>query len=228
MDERDDWSPLSEVESAVQIEALLALCAEGGWSRVLDLGSGDGRVARPLGDEGVRVLAIDRNRGAIERVKSECALVEARQGDFLRTECDLLFSDGACADAALLLGNTLMEIHDVERARGLFARLREAIKPGGAIVIDNFVLDVWADVAEGAWREGVSEDGEWQMVWTEGDEVIALRRGDEVDPEGWEVRESDRLLRLWSMGSLRLLGLSSGWTGPVADRSGALLVFGTT
>lgn len=228
MDDRDDWSPLSEVESAVQIEAVLALCAERGWSRVLDLGSGDGRVACPLDDEGIRVLAIDRNAGAIAAVKAAGARIEARVGDFLDDQCELTFADGARAEAALLLGNTLMEIHDVERARSLFARVREAIEPGGVIVIDNFVLDIWADVADGAWQEGVSEDGGWQMVWTEGDEVIALRRGNEVDGDDWEVRESDRLLRLWSLGSLRLLGLSSGWAGPVADRSGALLVFGTT
>jgi SAM-dependent methyltransferase len=228
VDERDDWSPLSEVESAVQIEAVLALCAERGWARVLDLGSGDGRVARPLDDEGVRVLALDRNAGGIAALKAAQPRIEALVGDFLDAQCALTFADGARADAAMLLGNTLMEIHDVERASALFARLREALEPGGAIVIDNFVLDIWADVADGAWQEGVSEDGEWQMVWTEGDEVIALRRGDEVDAEGWEVRESDRLLRLWSLGSLRLLGMSSGWAGPVADRSGALLVFGTT
>jgi hypothetical protein len=66
------------------------------------------------------------------------------------------------------------------------------------------------------------------MVWSVGDEVVALRRGDAVDPEDWEVREDDRRFRLWSMGSLRLLALSSGWGGPEVDRSGALLVFGTT
>ncbi len=228
MGDRDDWAPLSEVESAVQIEAILALCAEHGWNDVLDLGCGDGRVACPLVEAGLRVLAVDSDADAIAGVRASCAGVEARVGDFLHAGCELLFGDGSRADAALLVGNTLMEIHDVECARALFLRLRDSLKPGGVIVVDNFVLDIWADVAEGAWQEGVSEDGEWQMVWGDGDEVIALRRGRDVDAEDWEVRESDRLLRLWSMGSLRLLGLSSGWEGPGEDRSGALLVFGTT
>lgn len=226
--DRDDWAPLSDVESAVQIEAVLALCAERGWERVLDLGCGDGRVAGPLAECGIRVLAIDCDGEAVAGVRRAGGGVEAREGDFLDGGCDLTFGDGARADAALVLGNTLMEIHDVERARALFLRLCEAVAPGGAIVIDNFVRDVWADVAEGAWQEGVSEDGQWQMVWSDGDEVIALRRGSGVDENDWEVRESDRRLRLWSLGSLRLLGLSSGWGGPREDRSGALLVFGTT
>lgn len=228
MPERDDWSPLSDVESAVQIEAVLALCAERGWSRVIDLGCGDGRVAIPLAEAGVRVLAIDRDAAAIRAVAKAHSGVEACRADMLSGACTFVFDDGSRADAAVLLGNTLMEIHEVERARELFLRLRDALAPGGAIVIDNFVRDVWADVAEGAWQEGVSEDGEWQMVWSEGDEVIALRRGSEVDGEDWEVRESDRRLRLWSLGSLRLLALSSGWEGSSEDRSGALLVFGTT
>ena len=73
---------------------------------------------------------------------------------------------------------------------------------------------MWDDVAEGAWVTGVSEDGSWQMIWASGDAVIALRRDDRVDPDDWEIREDDRLLRLWSAGELALLAEASGWGTP--------------
>lgn len=225
----DDWSPLDEGESAVQIEALLDLCAARGWTRIVDIGCGDGRVAVPLAEAGVRVLALDTDLEAIHAVGAHgLAHIEARRADALDPACPFVFSDGSRAQAAVVLGHTLMEFHDVGRAADLFARLRAALEPDGAIVVDNAPRDVWRDVAEGAWQEGVSEDGAWQMVWAEGDALVAMRRGSEVDDEDWQVREGDRLLRLWSLGALRLLALASGWAEPREDRSGALLVFGTT
>lgn len=234
MAEHDDWSPFNEIESAVQIEAVLDLCATRGVTRVADLGAGSGRVAIPLAEAGVRVLAVDSSEAALDALRTNVretnvgGLIEPVRLDVLTGVGSLRFADGERPQAALLLGHTLLEFHDVERAAGLFRALRSMLGDGGLVVVDQFVHDIWADVAEGAWQEGVSEDGGWQMIWTPGDEIVVMRRGEDVDADDWNVREGDRLLRLWSLGSLRLLGLASGWSGPCEDRSGALLLFGTT
>jgi len=143
----------------------------------------------------------------------ESAGAEVRVVDITSPDCRLGFSDGP-ADAALLLGMTLMELVDPLRALALFRELRKVVRPGGWLAIDGALLEVWDDVAEGAWATGASEDGAWQMIWAPGDAVIAIRRGERVDLDDWEIGEDDRLYRLWSRGALALLAEASGWGPP--------------
>ncbi len=208
--ETDDWFPLDEDEHAAQADAVLSLLGAPG-KRVIDLGAGGGRLVKPLIERGHSVLAVDSDPAALEA----CAALgaETRRLDLLDEDIDLGFEDGL-ADAALLLGGTLMEVVDTRAALALFSRVRKAVRPGGWLAVDGSLLEVWDDVAEGGWVSGVSEDGAWQMIWAPGDAVIALRRGERVDPDDWEIGESDRLLRLWSAGALALLAEASGWGAP--------------
>lgn len=221
--ERDDWLPLDDETHALQLRALDELCRREGVERAIDLGCGDGRVARAM--QRVRVLGLDIDPGALSAISADDPRVETRLADALDASTPLVFGDSSRAQGAWCLGNTFLEFHDVARAAAMMRRLREALDPPGWLAIDNFVADIWRDVAEGNWQEGVSDDDQWQMVWAPGDEIVALRRGPRVDPDDWSIREHDRLLRLWSLGSLRLLALSSGWTAPEPDPTGALLLF---
>lgn len=220
-DERD-WSPLEPDEHARQLDALRRFVRARAVRAAVDLGAGDGRVAGPLCAEGVRVLAIDRDSAGLERCAQKgCAV---RRADFLDPRSDLAFDDGP-ADCALVLGNTLMEIVDVDAAAALFSRLRDAVRDGGAVVVDNVCARYWPCVAEGLWVSGVSPDRSEQIVWRSDDNVFALRRGSGVDALNPRVRENDRLVRLWTVGQLRLLALASGWRGPEPDETQELLVF---
>ncbi len=205
--ENDDWFPLEREEHEQQVSAVLSLLGEAG-KRVIDIGAGGGRVAGALVERGHRVLAIDCDARAVEA----CAGVgaEARCVDVLDGEAALGFEDGD-ADAALLLGGTLAEIVDPRAGARAFFVVREVVKPGGWLALDGGMLEVWDDIAEGGWVTGVSEDGEWQLIWAPGDNVVAMRRGEAVDAEDWEIGEGDRLLRLWSAGELALLAEASGW-----------------
>lgn len=224
-DRDDDWFPVDDAEHARQVAAVVSLCRAGVVERAIDLGCGDGRVAVEASRAGVRVLGIDIDDGAVRSLRAREARAEAVVGDALDPRTALRFGDGSVAQAAWCLGNTFLHFHDVAAAAAMMRRLRDALGAPGWFAIDNLVGDVWRDVAEGNWQEGVSDDSAWQMVWGLGDEVVALRRGDRVDPDDWVIREHDRTLRLWSLGSLRLLAMASGWSGPDPDPTGALLVF---
>ncbi len=232
VDPLDDWFPLDQEEHDRQLAALLALLGlardreSAEPLRVLDLGAGSGRVARPLAEAGHDVLAVDRDPGALEACAGEG--VRRREVDFLDPEADLSHPGGAL-DAALCLGHTFMLLVDPRAALGLLRRLRAQMKPGALLVIDAFPRPLWADVADGAWATGVSEDGRWQLIWAPtGDNVLALRHGETVDPDDYSIRPSDTLLRLWSMGELALLAAGSGFGDPGEDPSGALVTLERT
>lgn len=205
-----DWFPMSPLEHEAQLRGVLRALGNRP-ARVLDLGCGDGRLAGPLAQHGHRVTAIDADERAVRACRDRDPRIDAHRADML----DPAWSPVSLGpfDAAMCVGNTLMLVHEVDRAADLLARVRESVVPGGVLLIDD-VTAHWADVADGNWQSGVSEDGQTQLVWAAGDNVVALRHGDAVDERSWNVREGDRLHRLWSMGELRLLARVSGWLPP--------------
>ena len=217
-----DWSPLEPEDHERQLAALRALVRSIGARAAIDLGCGSGRVALPMSREGVSVLGIDRDEEALQLCARDGLTV--RCADFLDPGFDCSI-DGAPPDCVWCLGNTFMEINDGAQAVGLLARLRAAMRPGSCLILDNIPARHWPLVADGCWVTGVSPDGAEQIVWAPDDNAFALRRGAEVDPFSEEVRDNDRVVRLWTRNELRLLAIASGWDGPHADETGEFLVF---
>ena len=221
----DDLFPLDPSEHVAQLRALLNELTPG--ARVLDLGAGLGRIAIPLAEAGHDVLAIDTDATAIhaaaEATTDLDTPVRPRVADFTSPDAELAHPAGP-TDAAVCLGHTLMLLHDVRIAEALLRRVAQTLSPGGALFIDDFPPDIWADVAEGNWQAGMTEDRSMQLVWAPGDNVIAIRTGAGVDDDADEPTESDRLLRLWSMGQLRQLAAAAGFSDPEAIEGAYLLV----
>ncbi len=226
----DDWLPLDAAEDAAQrawlVERVRASARSGSPPRVLDLGAGDGRLAVPLADAGAIVVAVDRDpdaRAALAaRGHPNLRVEDADVAAEPETLAALLGSERV--DLALCLGNTLL-LFDVVETLALLVAVRPLLRPGGRLAIDDLCGDLWRDVAEGAWQSGVSEDGTMQLVWATGDNTIALRTGEELDPDSWAVREGDRRLHLYSTSELRLLAVAAGWQAPRSIESAHLLLF---
>jgi SAM-dependent methyltransferase len=100
-------------------------------ARVLEVGAGDGTLARELADSGYSVLAIDP---------------EATTEDVLPVPLADLDEPEASFDAAV----AVVSLHHVEPLELSCARLAHVLRPGAPLVIDEFDVDAF-DERAAAW-----------------------------------------------------------------------------
>lgn len=215
-----DWFPLEPEQHEAQRRQLLAVTAP---QRILDLGCGDGRLLGPMHEAGHHVVGVDRDAVALERCAELYDVPTDRLAklDFIHDAWPRLL-DGPF-DLVLCLGNTFMLVHEPEHAADLVSAIAARLSPGGAFCIDALCDDMWREVAEGYWQEGMSQDGSMQLLWQPGDNVIALRQGERVDPDDDAIAAGDTRFRLWTWGELRLLARLSGLIGPEQNTEGYLV-----
>jgi SAM-dependent methyltransferase len=212
----DEQEPHDPALAAAQEQGLLQ------WlgpppRRVLDLGCGAGRMLIPLAQAGHQVIGLDRDEEVLEACRRRLGESQTRLAavDFMeRWPEDLGLFDAVCC-----LGNTMMEVVELDAAVALLRRAAAALHPGGAFIMDDCPHLFWPELVDGHWQRGVSEDGLLQMVWAEGEVVFALRRGAAIDPASWQPRAGDRRFRLWTLDLLRLAGALAGLSAiePISD-----------
>lgn len=95
--------------------------------RVLDVGCGEGTLARALSERVARVTAIDADAASLERARREAAApnIDYVLGDFLRHGFEPASFDAIVCVAAL---------HHMGTAAAL-ARMRTLLRPGGTIAV---------------------------------------------------------------------------------------------
>lgn len=217
-----DWLPMDAEQSQLQITSLLQFIGESPL-KIIDAGCGDGRLLIPLAIAGHHVTGIDIDKQAIDACALKCAevnldvqLLEGDMQDLLPLEEKV--------DVVVCCGQTMMLFADIDEAVEFLQSCRQSLKEDGMLIIDDISNDLWSEVAEGRWVEGVNEDQSIQMVWSKNDTVFAIRQGDEVDPDSWELKRSDKPLRLWTKGTLQLAATLASLSVPKVQVEGAILV----
>ena len=212
----NDWLPMDEEQSNDQIQMILSLIGDSP-KRVLDIGCGNGRLLLPVALAGHEVTGIDIDPKAISACAARCADVEIDatllDGDVLK-----LLPLSEPFDVVICCGNTLMLFTDVNECVTLFRLCNESLTQSGQFIIDDIPSDLWPEMAEGRWCNGVNDEATLQLVWAKNDAVCAIREGDEVEPQNWELGKDDRLLRLWTMGELQLAARLSDLSPPESPR----------
>ena len=218
----NDWLPMDDKQSAVQIESILKLLGEEPLD-VVDVGCGDGRILIPLVVAGHRVVGIDLDPAAISACSARCAEIDIDahliDGSFFDA---LPLSEPV--DAIVCCGQTFMLLEDVDEAVAALRLFKQSLKGGGLIIIDDIPGDLWPEVAAGRWANGINEDETLQLVWAKNDAVFTIREAKQVDADSWELKESDRNVRLWTMGALKLAAQLADLSVPEVQVEGAVLV----
>jgi len=218
----NDWLPMDQEQSRLQIAAILDVLDSKPLD-VVDVGCGDGRLLVPLAVAGHNVVGIDLDPKAINTCAAHCAVadVDAQliDGDFFE-ELPL----AQPVDVIVCCGQTFMLIVDVDQGVEALRLFKASLRDGGMVILDDIPGDLWPEVAQGRWANGVNEEQSLQLVWAANDTVFAIREGDDVDPDSWELGEDDQSLRLWTMGSLRLAAQLAGLSAPEVPVEGAVLI----
>lgn len=101
-------------------------------ARLLEIGAGDGELARALADDGYEVLAIDP---------------EPRGANVRRVALRELDDPPGSFDAAL----AVTSLHHVEPLEASLGRLAELLRPGGVLVVDEFDVGTFDERAAEWW-----------------------------------------------------------------------------
>jgi SAM-dependent methyltransferase len=169
----DPWSASVVEDVAFYLEE-----ARRSGGPVVELGVGTGRIAVPLGADGIRVIGVDSSRAMLE----VCARRAALAGVTLDLRVGDLREPPVAERVPLVICpfRSLLHMHTDEDRLGVLGAAYDLLLPGGRFVFDVFTPDA-DDIAQtqGRWLE--REPGIFEhAVWDESARTLTLTvRGDE-------------------------------------------------
>lgn len=126
--------------SDVDGEARLADVLVGRHARILDIGSGMGRVAAALKARGHDVTAVEPDPALVEQSRQTYPELAVVHADILDADLSGL---GGTVDLAVLVGNVMVFLApDTERQ--VLRRVREVLAPGGRVLVGFHLTGVTA------------------------------------------------------------------------------------
>ncbi len=125
--------------------AIVAAAAARRPTRVLDLGCGEGWLARALSARGIEVIGVDASAPLIAAARA------AGSGHFLVADYDQLAHDPAVAGGGydLIVANFALLQQDL---LGLLRALRQVLAPGGAVMIQTVHSPLCGPPYHDGWR----------------------------------------------------------------------------
>ena len=202
---RDVTMPLEPEEHLTQLELLRSFFSSDPKS-ILDLGCGAGRLLCPLREAGHRVVGLDHDERALAWAAQACGTRDELVQQDLR-DATQPFLNGPF-DAALLLGNTLMELVSPAEVLDLLHRLEACLSDEGVLIIEDIPGLYWPLLSSGQWGDGEAEG--IRMVWSDRDMIFSLREGEAVQDDS-PLHPDEPLRRLWSESLLQTVLHQAGW-----------------
>lgn len=129
-------------------DALARELAAAGADRVLEVGVGTGRIARPLAERGMRVCGVDIAPRMLAKLREQLTPRHAPPDLLLGDATALPFASGSFR--AALVVHVLHLVSPLEQA---IVELRRVLAPGGVLLHDvtNY------DIGQNPWRQGLAQ-----------------------------------------------------------------------
>jgi ArsR family transcriptional regulator len=139
-----DWDEMRALDlPAAAVEAaLLGLLPRAGLGRLLDIGTGTGRLLEVLAPRVAGALGVDASRAML-------ALARARLAKPGLTHCTVRLADMyrlKLADAAFDLVVLQMVLHYAEDPAGVLAEAARVLRPGGLLLVADLAAHTRADI----------------------------------------------------------------------------------
>jgi ubiquinone/menaquinone biosynthesis C-methylase UbiE len=135
---RDSWQRVPDVFAALAI---------GEGSRVADVGAGRGyftvRLAAQVGNAG-RVYAVDIDESSLRRLRNRIDADSLTNVEVIRGEVDNPLLAAGELDAVLVVDT----YHEMTEYAAMLSRIREALAPGGRLVMLDFQPPIAMEIAE--------------------------------------------------------------------------------
>lgn len=197
----DEWYP--DVSDAGATERFVTGFGDG--QRILELGTGTGRLVMPLEAAGHHVVAVDSSMAMLRRFRAASPIVAADMAD-------LPLADGAF-DTVLVATNTLFNLVSLEAQRRCLHDARRVLRLGGRVVVEADVPSDPDDERDRLVTTRSIRPDEVVLTATIRDESTQTVTGQHV-----QIREDGIRLRPWK---IRFTGVEE--LDAIADSAGLRL-----
>jgi SAM-dependent methyltransferase len=143
-------------------------------ARWVDLACGPGLVARAMAPRVASVRGFDLTPAMVEKARSEAEAAEVENVDFEVGDATALDLPDGSFDGAI----TRFSFHHIPAPGRVLAEMRRVVRPGGWVVVSDFVTD--DDAVAAAWREEIErlrDPSHWALLTPSRIEALAERAG---------------------------------------------------
>ncbi len=147
-------------------------------ARWVELACGPGLIARAMAPRVALVRGFDLTPAMVEKARAEAAAAGVENVSFEVGDATALDLPDDSFDGAI----TRFSLHHIPAPGRVFEEMRRVVKPGGWVVVSDFVTDDDGETA--AWQEGIErlrDPSHWALLTPSRIEALAVRAG--LDPD---------------------------------------------
>ena len=163
---------------AETLDVLVDLVPEDPSARWLEVACGPGLIARAMAPRVGSVVGLDLTPAMVEKARADAAAAGVENVSFEVGDATAL----GLADDSLDGAITRFSLHHIPAPVRVIEEMRRVVRPGGYIVLADFVTD--DDAVGAAWQEGIErlrDPSHWALLTPSRIAAMAERVGLELD-----------------------------------------------